>query len=81
MSDTNPYLLLAFYSISGDDNEAISVGKVIVESLVNEGFAVSWNQTNNERIHIDNFVWDKALDDTNYGVQRSIKIIKELSSK
>jgi hypothetical protein len=77
MSPSFQNLNLAFHSTDGDEEQALIVGKRIVELLEEAGFSVSWDGTLERRICIQNFQWDKVCDGTDVGTERAIRIINE----
>lgn len=77
MDDSIKSLYLCFDSINEDDDEAAAVGEKIVNLLLEEGFTVSWNHTIEQRIQINDFKWDKAYDNIDYGVGMAVEIMAE----
>lgn len=70
-------LYLAFHSTDGDETKALMIGKRVVELLKAAGFTVSWDETLDQRICIQNFQWDKVFDHEDAGSERAIRIIGE----
>ena len=68
-------LFLAFDDISQDDEKAILIGQTIVSKLKNNGFAVEWNGTIDQRIEIKNISWQKIPDEQPWGIARAIKYL------
>jgi len=73
-------LYLAFHSTNGDKGIAVEIGERIVELLMREGFDIEWNHSEESRIKISNFLWDKVYDGEDYGPERAIRIMNESES-
>ena len=66
-------LLLGFGFLERDDEKALNIGKMIVETLKKNNFEVKWSQNINERIEIVNINWKKMPDDNDWGIIRNIE--------
>jgi len=77
MDESIRCLYLAFHSMNGDKQVAFEVGKRIVELLVENGFDVTWDESIDSRIMINDFWWDKVFDGEDYGVERAIRVMGE----
>ncbi|WP_025125159.1 DUF6891 domain-containing protein [Myroides odoratimimus] len=59
--EKDPYLTLAFQDMHSEKEEdSISVGKKIVQTLQENGFKTEWDGTATQKITILNFVWQQA---------------------
>jgi hypothetical protein len=68
-------LLLAFDDINQDNENAIVIGQKIVSKLKENGFTVEWNGTIEERIEIQNILWQKIPDGQPWGIARAIEYL------
>lgn len=70
-------LYLSFSSIDGDEEQALVVGNRIKKLLETENFDVQWNGSLEQRIMIQNFIWDKEFDQEDSHVDRALRLIDE----
>jgi len=78
MDESIKRLYLAFHSMNGDEQIAVEVGKRIAELLTQNGFDVEWDNSPGTRIAVNNFLWDKVYDEEDYGIDRAIRIMREV---
>ena len=56
-------LKITFGDFENDENKALEIGKIIVKYLKNENFNINWDETVNNQIEINPFIWDKSYKD------------------
>jgi hypothetical protein len=56
-------LKITFADFENDENKALEIGKIVSKYLKDEGFTINWDETINNQIEIDPFIWDKSYDD------------------
>ena len=76
----NKYLFLAFgdinqNKINQNNEQGILTGQKIVSKLKENGFAVEWNGTLEQRIKIKNITWQKIPDGQSWGIARAIEYL------
>ena len=64
-------LHIGFYSKESNEQEAIIIGQLIIEELRAAGFETSWNNSVDQRIAINNFLWQKTYDGIDYNLEES----------
>ena len=55
-------LRITFGDFEGDENKALEIGKIVYRYINDEGFAINWDETVNNQIEINPFLWDKSYD-------------------
>ena len=55
-------LRITFGDFEGDENKALEIGKIVYRYVNDEGFAINWDETVNNQIEINPFLWDKSYD-------------------
>lgn len=73
-------LYLGFDSATQNDDEALHVARMIVSTLEENGFQVSWPETVEQRIEIKNIDWKKIPDDEEWGAERVIQMLAKPGS-
>ena len=76
----NKNLFLAFgdinqNKINQNNEKGILIGQKIVSKLKENGFAVEWNGTIDQRIEIKNITWQKIPDEQSWGIARAIEYL------
>jgi hypothetical protein len=57
------YLRITFGDYENDEASALEIGKTVSKYLKEEGFTIDWDETVNNQIEINPFIWDKSYDD------------------
>lgn len=73
-------LFIGFGSTTGDDGEALQVGKRIVSILMENKFEVNWAGSVDQRIEIININWQKIPDTEDWRSGRVISLLTRQSS-
>lgn len=55
-------LKITFGDFENDEAKALEIGKTVSGYLKDEGFTVIWDETINNQIEINPFIWDKSYD-------------------
>ena len=55
-------LKITFGDFENDENKALNIGKTISKYFKNENFNINWDETINNQIEINPFIWDKSYD-------------------
>ena len=55
-------LRITFGDFEGDENKALEIGKTVNKYLKDAGFTINWDETVNNQIEINPFLWDKSYD-------------------
>ena len=55
-------LKITFADFENDESKALEIGKTVFKYLKDEKFTVSWDESINNQIEINPFVWDKSYD-------------------
>ncbi len=55
-------LKITFADFENDETEALKIGKTISKYLKDEGFTINWDESINNQIEINPFIWDKSFD-------------------
>ena len=55
-------LKITFGDFENDENKALIIGKTISKYFKNENFNINWDETINNQIEINPFIWDKSYD-------------------
>lgn len=58
----NKKLNITFGDFENDEGKALEIGKTVAQYLKNEGFIINWDETVNNQIEINPFIWDKTYD-------------------
>ena len=74
-------LYLGFDSPTQDDSQAIFVARQIIDKLRMKGFEVFWPETVDQRIELKNIEWKKVPDEQEWGSERVIQILTNVSKK
>lgn len=69
VNDNMGTLHIGFYSKESNEQEAIIIGQLIIKELQAVGFETSWNNSVDQRIAINNFLWQKTYDGTDYNTE------------
>ena len=69
-------LFLTFGDFTDNKENALEIGKEIVESLKKHDFKVIWNETIDDFIVIDEFKWDKSINDKTYEIEGAFESFK-----
>ena len=56
-------LKITFADFENNETKALEIGKIISKYLKDEGFTINWDETINNQIEINPFIWDKSYDD------------------
>ncbi|AMD17815.1 hypothetical protein TL18_07155 [Methanobrevibacter sp. YE315] len=56
-------LRITFGDFENSEEKALEIGKIVAEHLKNEEFNINWDETVNNQIEINPFIWDKSYDD------------------
>ncbi|WP_405294140.1 DUF6891 domain-containing protein [Methanobrevibacter sp.] len=56
-------LKITFGDFENDENKALDIGKIVSKYLKDEDFTIDWDETINNQIEINPFIWDKSYDD------------------
>ena len=56
-------LKITFGDFENDEAKALEIGKTVFRYLKDEGFTILWDETINNQIEINPFIWDKSYDD------------------
>ena len=70
-------LYISFGSINGSEESTKSVGAQVVARLKEAGLTVEWNGDADERIQVQNVVWDKRPDGEDWLESRSLNLLKK----
>ncbi|MEO9953326.1 hypothetical protein [Nonlabens sp.] len=62
-------LHIGFYSKESNEQEAIIIGQLIIKELQAVGFETIWNNSVDQRIAINNFLWQKTYDGIDYNLE------------
>ncbi|MCS4224567.1 DUF6891 domain-containing protein [Sphingobacterium sp. BIGb0165] len=79
ISPSSKNLFLAFDDIHQNTENAILIGQKIVKKLQENGFAVEWNGTIEQRIEIKNINWQKVPDNQSWGITRAMEYLQKNS--
>lgn len=55
-------LKITFADFENDEANALDVGKTVVRYLKEENFTIKWDESVNNQIEINPFIWDKSYD-------------------
>ena len=55
-------LKITFADFENDEAKALDVGKTVVRYLKEENFTIKWDESVNNQIEINPFIWDKSYD-------------------
>lgn len=69
-------LYLTFGDFKENKKNALKIGKTIVEVLEKFNFKVEWDESPEDYIVIDSFVWDKSFNDTTYEIEGAFESFK-----
>ena len=68
-------LKITFGDFENNENKALKIGKIVVEYLKDENFAIDWDETINNQIKINNFKWDKSYNsEKDYEIEGAYEI-------
>ena len=67
-------LKLTFGDFENNEYKALNIGKLIKKFLTNGNFKIIWDETVNNQIEINPFIWDKSNDDKNYDLEGAYEI-------
>ncbi len=68
-------LKITFGDFENNENKALKIGKIVVEYLKDENFAIDWDETINNQIEINNFKWDKSYNsEKDYEIEGAYEI-------
>ena len=56
-------LKITFGDFENDEDKALKIGEIVVDSLKSAGFTLVWDGTINNQIEINPFKWDKSFDE------------------
>lgn len=56
-------LKITFGDFENNESKALEIGKIVSETLKDESFTVIWDESINNQIEINPFIWDKSYDD------------------
>ena len=55
-------LKITFADFENDEFKALEIGKTVFKYLKDEGFTIDWDESVNNQIEINPFIWDKSFD-------------------
>ena len=67
-------LKITFGDFENNEKKALEIGKVIANCLKDANFDVKWDETVNNQIEINPFVWDKSYEDKEYGMEGAYEV-------
>ena len=63
-------LKITFADFENDENKALEIGKTVFKYLKEEDFTIVWDESVNNQIEINPFIWDKSYDcDKEYEIE------------
>lgn len=71
-------LKITFGDFENSESKALEIGRTVFDEL-NQEFNINWNETVNEQIEINPFVWDKSFrDDIDYEMEGAYELFTEV---
>lgn len=74
-------LNIAFGDFELDEEKALEIGRTIASVLLEKGFGISWPETVDDRIVIEDFEWKKAFDEREYSMDGAFEDYAALHMK
>jgi hypothetical protein len=63
------YLKITFGDFENDEDKALEIGRIVSKYLKDEGLNIVWDETVNNQIEINPFMWDKSYDEKEYEIE------------
>ena len=68
-------LKITFGDFENDEAKALEIGKTISRYLKEENFTIDWDESVNNQIEINPFIWDKSYDgDKEYEIEGAYEV-------
>lgn len=74
-------LKIAFGDFEYDEKKGLEIGKRVANALKSAGFDLSWNESIDERIIINDFKWEKAYSGKEYSMDGALETYIELNKE
>jgi len=74
-------LNIAFGDFEYDEEKGLNIAKAVKDELLSDGFTISWNETIDERIAIQDFNWQKSYENKEYSMDGALKDYIDLNKK
>jgi len=73
-------LKITFADFENDENKALEIGKTVFKYLKDENFTIDWDESVNNQIEINPFVWDKPYDcEKEYEIEGAYDVFTRVS--
>lgn len=72
-------LKITFADFENDKSKALDIGKTVVRYLEEENFTIEWDESVNNQIVINPFIWDKSYDsEKEYEIEGAFDVFTEV---